>query len=161
MRGGDQPSTVAASCALALDRRLVPGESYDSVVAELTGLLAAVEAAMPGLATAVRRLPGGAGALERRPFATAPDHPLARALAGACRAVAGDGEAPTFGAFPAWTDGGLFAGHAGVPTAILGPGDLALAHSPREAVPVAELVAAARIYAATALAFCTAEGTGR
>jgi acetylornithine deacetylase len=39
---------------------------------------------------------------------------------------------------------------------ILGPGDLALAHSPRESVPVAELAAAARIYAATALAFCPA-----
>jgi len=162
VRGGDQPSTVAASCTLALDRRLIPGESYESVVAELTGLLGRVEAATPGLVTAVRRLPGGAGALERRPFATAPDDPLARAVAGACRAVrAGDGIStePDFGAFPAWTNGGLLAGYAGIPTVILGPGDLALAHSPRESVPVAELVAAAQIYAATALAFCAAEAT--
>lgn len=159
VRGGDQPSTVAASCTLALDRRLVPGESYQSVVGELEELLGRVAAAMPGLTTAVRRLEGGAAELERRPFATAADHPLARAVAAACRAVSGDsgsGE-PRFGAFPAWTDGGMLAGHAGIPTMILGPGDLALAHSPNEAVPVAELVAAARIYAATALAFCPVE----
>jgi acetylornithine deacetylase/succinyl-diaminopimelate desuccinylase-like protein len=184
--GGDQPSTVAARCALALDRRLVPGESCGSAVAELTELLARVEAAMPGLSTAVRRLPGGAGALERRAFATPSDAPIARAVAAARRAVgtadgAGgaevargpDGAAapraeeaaagppgPAFGAFPAWTDGGLFAGHAGVPTVILGPGDLALAHSPGEAVAVAELVEAARLYAAAALAFCPPEEEG-
>jgi acetylornithine deacetylase len=150
---------------------------------------------MPGLGTAVRRLPRGAGALERRAFATSADAPIARAVAAACRAAgvaggisgaevardhdraagpraaeaAGSSEAgaatavaraPGFGAFPAWTDGGLFAGHAGVSTVILGPGDLALAHSPREAVPVAELVEAARIYAAAALAFCALEGEG-
>jgi acetylornithine deacetylase/succinyl-diaminopimelate desuccinylase len=174
VRGGDQPSTVAASCTLALDRRLVPGESRESALAELEELLARVEAAMPGLGTAVRRLPGGAGALERRPFATDAGAPLARAVAAACRevgsgaaapgggsgagtsAAAGAGE-PHFAAFPAWTDGGLLAVHAGIPTVILGPGDLALAHSPREAVPVGELAAAARIYAATALAFCAPE----
>jgi acetylornithine deacetylase/succinyl-diaminopimelate desuccinylase len=192
VRGGDQPSTVAASCTLALDRRLVPGESCESAVAELEALLARVAAAMPGLATAVRRLPGGAGTLERRPFATDAGSPLARAVAAAWRAEAagrgGDGESgagaaggrrprpghaagdagtgdglaagtggPAFAAFPAWTDGGLLAVHAGIPTVILGPGDLALAHSPREAVPVAELAAAARIYAAAALAFCAPE----
>jgi len=183
VRGGDQPSTVAASCTLALDRRLVPGESYESAVAELEALLARVAAAMPSLATTVRRLPGGAGSLERRAFVTDGGSPLARAVAAACQAEDGDtgagrslhtspGDAADragtsaggngddrhagFGAFPAWTDGGLLAVHAGVPTVILGPGDLALAHSPRESVPVAELAAAARIYAATALAFCPA-----
>ena len=35
IRGGDQPSTVAANCVLTLDRRTVPGENFQSVVAEL------------------------------------------------------------------------------------------------------------------------------
>ncbi len=160
--GGDQPSTVAAGCSLALDRRLVPGESYESAVGELRELVGRVEAAMPGLATEVRRLPGGAGELERRPFATPAESPLARAVAAACREVGAGSEAsagaePAFGAFPAWTDGGLLATYGGVPTVVLGPGDLALAHSPSEALPVDLLVAAARIYSATALAFCAPE----
>jgi acetylornithine deacetylase/succinyl-diaminopimelate desuccinylase len=152
VRGGDQPSTVAARCALALDRRSVPGESYASMVAELEELLAEVAAEMPGLVTEVRRFPGGAGALERDPFVTPADDPLAVAVATAYGSVTG--REPEFDAFPAWTDGGMLAGAAGIPTVILGPGDLSLAHSPREALPVAELVEAARFYAAAVREFC-------
>jgi acetylornithine deacetylase/succinyl-diaminopimelate desuccinylase len=152
VRGGDQPSTVAARCALALDRRSVPGESYASMVAELEELLAEVAAEMPGLVTEVRRFPGGAGALERDPFVTPADDPLAVAVATAYGSV--NGREPEFDAFPAWTDGGMLAGAAGIPTVILGPGDLSLAHSPREALPVAELVEAARFYAAAVREFC-------
>jgi len=46
-----------------------------------------------------------------------------------------------------WTDGGVLAA-AGIETIILGPGDIALAHSPQESVPVLELTLAARIYTA-------------
>lgn len=152
VRGGDQPSTVAARCTLALDRRSVPGETPASVVRELEVLLAEVEAAMPGLATEVRPFPGGSGTLERIPFATPADDPLARAVAAACHSVTG--QVPEFGAFPAWTDGGMLAGPGGVPTLILGPGDLSLAHSPREALPLAELVEAAHLYAAVVQEFC-------
>ena len=59
IRGGDQPSTVAASCVVTLDRRTVPGESWAGVVAELRLMLDRVEAETPGLATAIRRVPGG------------------------------------------------------------------------------------------------------
>jgi len=37
---------------------------------------------------------------------------------------------------------------------ILGPGDLRLAHSPREAIEVSQVLEAARLYALTALDFC-------
>ncbi len=152
IHGGDQPSTVAGSCTLALDRRLVPGESYASAVAELEELVAAVAATMPGLTGTVGRMPGSAGGRERRAFVTAADDPLVGAVRSACREVQG-GE-PELGVFPAWTDGGLLANEAGIPTVILGPGELALAHSPGESVPVAELAEAARLYATAARAFC-------
>jgi acetylornithine deacetylase/succinyl-diaminopimelate desuccinylase len=152
VRGGDQPSTVAACCTLALDRRSVPGETPASVVYELEELLAEVETAMPGLETEVRPFPGGSGELERIPFATADDHPLAQAVAAACREVSE--RTAEFGAFPAWTDGGMLAGPGGVPTLILGPGDLSLAHSPREAVLLRDVVEAAGIYAAVVKEFC-------
>jgi len=150
--GGDQPSTVAARCTLGVDRRSVPGESFATVAAELEELLAAVRFEMPGLTTELRRHPQGIATLEHLAFVTPADHPLARAAAAASRAERG--VEPELGAFPAWTDGGFLAGAGGVPTLVLGPGDLALAHSPAESVPVAELEEAARLYAATALAFC-------
>ncbi|MEZ5331065.1 MAG: M20 family metallopeptidase [Thermoanaerobaculia bacterium] len=154
VQGGDQPSTVAASCRLSADRRLLPGESHDTAVAELESLLAEVRERMPGLTTAVRRVPGGMATLEHVALVTPDDHPLARACAAARRALSGT-EQP-FGAFPAWTDGALLSHFARIPTVILGPGDLALAHSPHESVPVSEIEEAARLYTAAALLFCGA-----
>lgn len=155
IRGGDQPSTVAAACTLTLDRRSVPGESYAGIVAELEALLAEVEHAMPGLRTTLRRLEGGMATLEHVALETLADHPLARAAFAARRFVTGDvHDEPV--AFPAWTDGALLAAFGGMPTIVLGPGDLADAHSPRESIGVAELEEGARIYAALALEWAQA-----
>lgn len=156
IQGGDQPSTVAAHCVLKLDRRTVPGESFQSIVVELTDLLERVERAFPGLRTVVRRVPGGMGKLLHVALVTTPESPLAAAARSARRTVCGaEGELTTF---PAWTDGALLSGYAGIPTLILGPGELSLAHSPRESVPVDEIHEAARIYAHLALAFCAGVG---
>lgn len=150
IRGGDQPSTVAAACTLTLDRRSVPGESYAGIVAELESLLGVVEAGMPGLRTSLRRLEGGMATLEHVALETPAEHPLARAAFAARRFVTGDANDEPI-AFPAWTDGALLAAFAGIPTIVVGPGDLADAHSPRESIGVAELEEGARIYAALAL----------
>jgi acetylornithine deacetylase/succinyl-diaminopimelate desuccinylase len=156
IRGGDQPSTVAATCLLTLDRRTVPGENFQSIVAELTDLLERVERGFPGLHTVVRRVQGGMGNLLHVALVTPPEAPLAMAAQAARRGVCGEvGELTTF---PAWTDGALLSGYAGIPTIILGPGELSLAHSPRESVPVGEITEAARIYAHLALAFCAGVG---
>ena len=155
IRGGDQPSTVAAACTLTLDRRSVPGESYAGIVGELEALLDEVARAMPGLSTSLRRLEGGMATLEHVALETAADHPLARAAFAARRFVTGDAaDVPV--AFPAWTDGALLATFGGIPTIVLGPGDLADAHSPRESIGVAELEEGARIYAALALEWAQA-----
>jgi acetylornithine deacetylase/succinyl-diaminopimelate desuccinylase-like protein len=152
IRGGDQPSTVAASCLLTLDRRTVPGESLESITAELADLLQRVERGFPGLETLVRRVPGGMGNLVHGALVTPPEAPLAIAAQAARREVCGEvGELTTF---PAWTDGALLSDYARIPTLILGPGELSLAHSPREWVAVSEITDAARIYARLALVFC-------
>ncbi len=156
IRGGDQPSTVAATCMLTLDRRTVPGENFQSIVAELTDLLERVERGFPGLHTVVRRVQGGMGNLLHVALVTPPEAPLALAAQAARSSVCGEvGELTTF---PAWTDGALLSGYAGIPTIILGPGELSLAHSPRESVPIGEITEAARIYAHLALGFCAGVG---
>ena len=152
VRGGDQPSTVAASCVLTADRRSLPGETYELLCAELERELAAVEAEMPGLRTTLGRLPGGMATLEHVALKTAPSEAVVEATAAARRRVCG--RAGELGAFPAWTDGALLSEFAGIPTLILGPGDLAVAHSPVESVEIAQVIDAARIYAVTATVFC-------
>jgi acetylornithine deacetylase/succinyl-diaminopimelate desuccinylase len=151
--GGDQPSTVAASCVLRGDRRSVPGESFETMRAELEALLALVRDRLPGLSTAVRRVPGGMSTLEHLPSLIAADHPLSRAV----REAASESGVESGGdiAFPAWTDAALLSNFAGIPCVVLGPGDLAHAHSPREFVPLAEVEQAALVYAAAALRFCS------
>lgn len=152
IRGGDQPSTVAASCRLTADRRSVPGETYESICAELEELLQQVEAEMPGLATELHRVAGGMATMEHLALETSADSAIVKAARAARSHVCGTvGE---LGAFPAWTDGALLSGFAGIPTLIMGPGDLAVAHSPREAVAVEQVLEAARLYAATTLEFC-------
>jgi len=148
--GGDQPSTVAASCVLRVDRRTVPGEGFSSLVAELEALLAEAARLVPGIKTAVARMQGGMQTLEHLPAVLDASHPLAVAVA----SVLDRRDAPT--AFPAWTDASLLSSFAGIPCVVLGPGDLALAHSPRESVPLAEVREAAGIYARAAVAFCGA-----
>jgi len=152
VRGGDQPSTVAASCVLTADRRSIPGETFELICKELESLLADVEAEMPGLGTTLRRMPGGMATLEHVSLKTSPSEAIVDAVVAARRRVCG--RAGELGAFPAWTDGALLAGFAAIPTVILGPGDLAVAHSPEESVEIAQVIDAARIYAVTGAEFC-------
>jgi acetylornithine deacetylase len=66
------------------------------------------------------------------------------------------GELPSERWLPAGSDLRLYAA-AGIPTVLFGPGDLRLAHGPREAVPVAEVLTATR---ALVLLMLRAAGTG-
>ncbi len=152
IQGGDQPSTVAASCKLALDRRTVPGESSAQAVQELAEILASIEDEMPGLSTRIGRVSGGMATMEHVALDTSAEAPIALAAARAIEAVTGRREPPT--SFPAWTDGALLGAVGEIPTVILGPGDLSLAHSPRESVPISEIQEAALLYARIALDFC-------
>lgn len=150
--GGDQPSTVAAQCVLRVDRRSIPGETYASMCGELRALLDEVEAGRPGIACTLRRMPAGMATLEHLPSVIEPGHALARAARAACESVTGMPPSPR--AFPAWTDAGLLANFARIPCVILGPGDLSVAHTPRESIPAAQVVEAEALYREAARRFC-------
>jgi acetylornithine deacetylase/succinyl-diaminopimelate desuccinylase family protein len=150
--GGDQPSTVAARCVLRVDRRSIPGESYLSVCDELRALTDEVESVRPGIVVELRRMPGGMATLEHLPAVIDPAHPLARAARTAATSVTGAAQADL--AFPAWTDAGLLSNFGSMPCVILGPGDLSVAHTPWESVPLAQVADAVAIYRETARLFC-------
>ncbi len=151
IRGGDQPSTVAARCTLQLDRRWVPSESVESVFEELEELLAKVRASMPSLHTQIRRVPGGMATMVHGPLEIATDHPLVRAAQSAYQELYQKPAELT--AFPAWTDAALFAREAKIPSIVCGPGDLALAHSAEESIALTEVEEAVRLYALMAVNF--------
>lgn len=154
IKGGQQPSMVAADCAVQLDRRWVTTETIDQVMGDLEEILAKVRAARPGLTTRLERMPGGMATMLHGPLVIDPSHPLVEAAQDAFRDL---GRAPVpLTVFPAWTDGALLSREAGIPTLIWGPGELALAHSAEESVRLDEVVLAARLYAAAARRFTTA-----
>jgi acetylornithine deacetylase/succinyl-diaminopimelate desuccinylase len=154
VKGGQQPSMVAADCTIQLDRRWVTTETIEQVVGDLEEILAKVRAARPGLKTELKRMPGGMATMLHGPLVIDPSHPLVEAAQGAFRDL---GRAPSpLAVFPAWTDGALLSREAGIPTLIWGPGELALAHSAEESVRLDEVVLAARLYAAAARRFTTA-----
>jgi len=151
IRGGDQPSTVAARCTIQLDRRWVPAETIEQVFSELEEILAREKNDMPGLKTELRRVPGGMATMVHGPLEIAAEHPLVRAAQKARKEIYDDAGALT--AFPAWTDAALLSREAKIPCLVCGPGDLSLAHSAEESIAVTEVEEAVSMYALAAIHF--------
>ncbi len=154
IEGGTQPSTVAGRCLLQLDRRWIPGESRESVLTELQDLLDRLQMEDPSFQATVRimessRMEEG---IVHEAYWMDPDQPLARCVQESIMRVLGKEMA--FGAFPAWSDGGLLAAYGGIPTVILGPGQLSSAHSPNESIDISQLLPASLIFADLFLRFC-------
>jgi len=140
--GGTQPNIVAERCEIDIDRRMVPGDVEP--LRELRGIVAGVCGGVEGLSYDVVEMPM-TSVVPHTPLETAEDSPLARAAlaASALRAGAVEPAAPVGVTY--WTDGSHLADH-GIETIVLGPGDIADAHGPRDRVQVEELEAAVRTY---------------
>ncbi|MCX5975676.1 MAG: M20 family metallopeptidase [Coprothermobacterota bacterium] len=157
IEGGTQPSTVAGRCLLQLDRRWIPGESRESVLTELQDLLDRLQMEDPSFQATVRimessRMEEG---IVHEAYWLDPGQPLARCVQESIMRVLGKEMA--FGAFPAWSDGGLLAAYGGIPTVILGPGQLSSAHSPHESIDISQLFPASLIFADLFMHFCGEE----
>ena len=79
------------------------------------------------------------------------DEPIVEAALAAVRAV---GRAGNLGGLDNWHDGATLTVEAGIPAICLGPGDVYLAHTVSESVPIADLVACAQALAVAAVRFC-------
>ncbi|MGB9867412.1 MAG: M20 family metallopeptidase [Bacillota bacterium] len=149
--GGFQPSTVAESCLIKLDRRTTPLESTALVWKDFHELFDQLAQEDPEFTAEIRRMPESQAKLDHLAFVTPPDHPLVRCLEGAISAT---GLTPQHAPFPAWSDAGFLAVHGAIPSVVLGPGDLSVAHSALEWVSLEEVVAATQLYALAAMEFC-------
>jgi acetylornithine deacetylase/succinyl-diaminopimelate desuccinylase-like protein len=133
--GGTSVNTVPASCVVELDRRLIPGEDAAG----------AWRACRDGV---IARLPQGHPVSFEEPWLAEPplDTPSdARVVSLAMEAVSAvEGRAETRGV-PYGTDGSTIAA-AGVPTIVLGPGDIAQAHTEDEWIETAQIERAAEVF---------------
>ena len=129
---------MPAWCEIELDRRTIPGETAEQVAGELRAVAERVTA----------RDPRVRAELLATSFEAACEVDPAAPVVLAAGAALGDLglDAATLG-MPGATDARILIHEAGVPAVVLGPGDLALAHSTAERIPLADLVTAARVYA--------------
>lgn len=135
IHGGTIASAIPDHCALEIDRRFVPGERPDEIIAGFEARLDGLREAMPDLDVSLSPPTLLVEALD-----TPPDHPLAAALIRAVEAVTGIPAEPA--AFPGGTD----APNMGCPCVVCGPGDLTLAHGRSEHVEIAQMQQACEIY---------------
>jgi acetylornithine deacetylase len=149
MEAGDWASSVPDRLVAEGRYGVRLGEPVPAARAAFEERLAKICAGHPWLADHPVRLTWTGGS-----FASG-ELPAGHALLPAVRAAVADagGGVPPERAIAAGSDLRLYAA-AGVPTLHYGPGDLYLAHGPKEKVPVAEVVTAARAFALLTLRTC-------
>jgi acetylornithine deacetylase len=143
--GGIGMSTYPDRCILRIERRTIPGESAETALAEVTKACDSVGARRPELEASVKLI------ATQAPSDVGRDAMVVKALEGALIA---EGMSATIEGLSAWTDAALL-NSAGIPAICFGPGDIALAHSAEEYVPVDEIEKATAVLERVAFEWMT------
>jgi acetylornithine deacetylase len=144
IEGGIQVNTVPDRCAIEVDRRMLPGESKDSVWAEFAEVLSGLRDADPALQVEMEE-----PKLYSVPLETDEREHVVRVAQEACRETTGRG---ITAGVPYGTDASKLS-RVGIPSIVLGPGNIDQAHSSVEFVDLDQVTQAAEIYARMMLSF--------
>jgi succinyl-diaminopimelate desuccinylase len=136
IQGGTSEHIVPDTCQIAIDCRVIPGETCTGTAQEIRAWLAADLDAQ-----AFARIEFGDAYLDIPPLETPVDHWLVRGLHTAAGRVLSDAQ---IAGVPYNTNASHLAA-AGVPSVVFGPGDIAQAHALVEFVEVEQVVAAVEI----------------
>lgn len=135
IQGGNEVSSVPDHCEIEMDRRTLPGETKAMLEVELSQIIVDAANARPGLVATL-----DANTLFIPALDTELDASIMQAATKAILATLGEEAQIT--SFPGCTDGP----NLQIPAIILGPGDLARAHTIDEWIEIADLPKAAEIY---------------
>jgi len=144
IQGGVQVNQVPDSCTIDLDRRMLPGETRESVWHEFETLLSELRACDPGLEAEMEQ-----PMLEAYTLDTAPSERIVQVVSGVLREVTGHNR---LAGVPYGSDASALA-RAGIPSVILGPGSIDQAHAADEYVELDQVALAAEVYAHSILEF--------
>ena len=139
--GGSGWSTYPEACVLRIERRTLPGETTEQVLAEFATACDSARRRDSRVEVAVSHV------LTQAPSDVPEDAPIVRALDAALRA---SGEPSVVAGVTAWTDAALL-NAAGIPAICFGPGDMSLAHAAEEWIELAEVERATRVLTRLAL----------
>ena len=133
--GGVGLSTYPDRCVLKVERRTIPGETADDALREVHDACDTVRARRPELSATIRLI----GA--QLPSDVSTDAPVVKMLERGLKAA---GMPVSVEGMSAWTDAALL-NEAGIAAICFGPGDIGLAHSAEEYVPVSEIYRATEV----------------
>lgn len=149
-----RPGLIPDVCSIVVDVRYGPGQTEESVTDDIRAFLATLEAADPDLHTEVSRVDFKRHRMP--PFETPSDAPIVQIVARNYREILG--VEPRIGDIAPFKFYGTDAAHlaeiGNMPGVVCGPGG-EFNSMPDERVEVAEMVAAAKIYAASVVDVCT------
>jgi succinyl-diaminopimelate desuccinylase len=137
IHGGSGINTVAESCTIGVDRRLLPGVSEPAALADLKARIEAV--GIEGLRYDIEVLSFGEASEQD------PSDPFVARVRGAVAAATGT-DPPLIG-MTFTTDARFMRNQAGIPTVVCGPGNVEQAHGNDEWVSVNQLGQAATAFA--------------
>jgi acetylornithine deacetylase/succinyl-diaminopimelate desuccinylase-like protein len=146
--------TVPDRCTVSLDARRLPGSTTDDMLHELRQIVNRIMAGGHTPTAQVDFTPACAELPSHPPLDTDIEHPLVSEAVRLASTLAGRPAHPI--GVPYWSDAALFNALWDVPAIVFGPGDIAVAHSNHECVPVDEIVLATRINALLAAALLRA-----
>jgi succinyl-diaminopimelate desuccinylase len=136
--GGEKVNVIPASCSIEVDRRSIPGEKPEDLIAQLEAAVELAKDRYPELSATVELMFAG------MPFEVDPTSELVATVADAIAAVTG--EPAELVGFRGASDA-RFMAEIGAQTIVLGPGDIATAHTASEHLNLDQLEACASIYA--------------
>ena len=141
--GGRQTNVIPEECILTLDRRMLPGETEDSITAEIQNALDGIET--EGFTTELTLISKGWD-----PFITEESDPVVTTIDKAFRKVTGT--EPKYRGKGGCTDAShIF--HAGIPVVIMGPGPANESHTADEKVEIVRLGQSVEIFLEAAVDF--------
>jgi acetylornithine deacetylase/succinyl-diaminopimelate desuccinylase family protein len=151
IEGGISRNMVPDWCMFRIAKRWLPGDSPEAIRAEIEAAIRTVD--LEANVSVIRE--PDVERVPRPPLELPLDHPLTRTLAATVTHLTG--RTPAMRGWAAFSDGALLQA-AGIPTVIFGPGDLGLAHSDEEHIPLSDVITAAEVYTAFAIVACSSEG---
>jgi acetylornithine deacetylase/succinyl-diaminopimelate desuccinylase family protein len=142
IQAGTKINIIPERCTFAIDRRMIPGETSESVRQEIEEVLQ--KSLSEGISTEVRLTHEGWD-----PYALNPDSPLVKGLSRAIKEESG--ETPKLKGKAGCTDASHLVHKAQIPSVCFGPGLEDTAHTANERVALEKVVQAAKIYARAAM----------
>lgn len=152
IKGGSQPSTVADSCTLQIDRRYIPGETVESVIAEYQHIMDKIKQQDPDFNAEIIRMPNNMLTLDHLYLMTPPEDPIVSAVKESIEEVIL--KEPEITRKRGWTDAALLSNYGNIPTVVFGPGEISFSHTKDERVKISELTDAVEIYKRIIEKFC-------